>query len=908
MGVRQKKPENAGMQFLRTGKIDGIKAAELAALCSRIVRRETEISSDRAIELGRAFVKYARPHGGILLQSAYRAYGWALQGGGKFRQAERTYLKARALVRNNPMLRAGVDRALIDVYMYLGNFSKARRHARISLATFTRLKADDDAAKTRVNYANLLHRQDRHREAQRLYNEAGEHFAAKQDLLSAAFCIYNQANTHVQLFDFKPANALYRKAEKIFKKRQHDLHANGCRYGLAWLHMLEGKYHVALKELADCEDQYQSAGRPREVVLCKLDRAEAYLGLNLYPDAKRVAADAELLARRLGIQYEASKGALFLAKALLAMGKTGPARRALRRAESGFKRERNDGFLATVELTVARLENNLASRPDRIRTARKRFARSQLPLWEAICDLQILSEWPDDRSVLKRLAKNPAVSSVPHLLARWHTVQGDRQARRGRLKAATDHWYRACGVLDAVRANLPPIDMRTAFLRDQGDPYCRMVQREIDHNPAMAAAWSERYKTVGLWQTDDFMVRSNPVREKAEKSLSALARQVTVLSGKIDIPGRKQRESSTQAAKALATLQERVRQDLAAIDTSAKTRVREIESVYDQIYEAARQHPILQFHAGSHDLVAFVHYKKRTHVHRYSDGIRIARELMDRWRFLVERAPFVGDIPSRSELEDERILLGQIGEWLLPPLELSAGWKRLLIVPEGGITNFPWQAIIYRGQPLAHQYELLLVPSIQHFLHARGKVTRSKKIEVFVGRTEDLPLAGEEARLFVQAGRNQTLVHDPCRREDWPDKSSAAVWHYTGHATLRRDNPFYSALMLDDGPIFAADFRLKKNIVHLVTLAACRTGQQAFLPGEESTGLVRSLMEMGARNVLASQWAISDASTMLWMKEFYSRFLAGEPIPSAVRTTALQIRNKYPSSFHWAAFSVFGAG
>ena len=153
-----------------------------------------------------------------------------------------------------------------------------------------------------------------------------------------------------------------------------------------------------------------------------------------------------------------------------------------------------------------------------------------------------------------------------------------------------------------------------------------------------------------------------------------------------------------------------------------------------------------------------------------------------------------------------------------------------------------------------------------------------------------------------------TEIYDPCRRADWPDNSTARVWHFSGHAHLRADNPFYSSLLLEDGPLFAADFRLKKNNVELITLAACRTGQQTGLPGEEASGLVRSLLEMGARNIIAGNWAVADRSASMWMKLFYTYYLDGASIGEAVRQTVRGVREKYPSAYHWGAFSLFGAG
>jgi len=173
---------------------------------------------------------------------------------------------------------------------------------------------------------------------------------------------------------------------------------------------------------------------------------------------------------------------------------------------------------------------------------------------------------------------------------------------------------------------------------------------------------------------------------------------------------------------------------------------------------------------------------------------------------------------------------------------------------------------------------------------------------------DDLQNARSEISALRQLGNGSVIVRDPCRRDDWPNGSEACVWHYTGHAQWRPDNPFYSSLTLSDGPLFAADFRLKRNKVGLVVLAACRSGRASVLPGDEADGLVRSLLEMGAKNVLASHWAVSDRSTAYWMRRFYNRLSAGDTVANATVKAALEVREKFPSAYDWSAFSLYGAG
>lgn len=902
--------------FLSRGIIDRFEVSEIIAACDDRVRSETQVSAKKAVALGRNFVKQARPLGNEVYLKALRASGWAELVAGNYREAEKAYLGARDLKEADVMLKASIDRVLIDIYMYLDNYAEAEKRAKMALETFRRKQAKGEAAKTNVNYGNLLHRQDRHKEANRLYAQAARYFHSQKNDFATALCWYNQANTEVQLFDFETANRLFTDGRVIFQKLDQALYATGCLYGLAWLHMLQGDFHIALKELTECEAFYTKGNHPRELILCKLDRAESNLGLNLFLEARDSADEAARAAHKMGLTYEAAKGDLFSGKANFSLGQTRTAKNRLNRAVEGFKAVRNEGFSAATTLALAQLQRAQTGKLDHVKAAYDRFSKSQLPLWEAICDLQIAAEWPDESQSLKRLAHNKAAKTVPHLAARRYTLLGDRAARQKRISHAIDHWTKAAEILDAVRAKLPPIDMRSSFFAQQSEPHQRLVAAEYEKRPIEAAAWSERFKTVGIWGISNDQVLSNPARKRVLESLTILAGQVSAISGLIGHSGG-ERTSPAAMSKTHVRLHRQVRADLADLEKEKKERKEgkakrdpdSSETIQALISKLSYDQPMVQFHVGTQDIIGFVHYRGTTHSHKFADGKRVVRDLVARWRYLVECAPASGRSYRKADLSVERELLGKIGHWLLTPLEIPSRSKRLLIIPEGQLASLPWSAIQNGKGALIDGHQLTISPSIRHHLYSKNRPNRSKDSHIFVGDITGLAHVRKETSAVRRCLESELLtLHQPCSRTDWPTHGKANIWHFTGHAQLRADNPFYSFLQLADGPLFAADFRLMKNDVNLVTLAACRTGQQTSLPGEEATGLVRSLLEMGARNVVASGWAVSDHSTSVWMDLIYTNYLNGLSVSKSIRQAAIGIRERYPSAFHWSAFSVFGAG
>ncbi|MCK5269119.1 MAG: tetratricopeptide repeat protein, partial [Spirochaetes bacterium] len=553
-------------KFIKTGIIDNIDISILAAECNSLLRQETQKSVKNAIALSRKFVKYSLPFKGEMLQTAYRAQGWALHVGGQYKKAEKNYLQARLLSNKDPLTRARIDRILIDIYMYQGNFKEAQKRSRQALNTFKKIKAYEDAAKTLINYGNLYHRQDRHQEALKQYKKVETFFKSKSNNLILALCYYNQANTLVQLIDFKKAYPLYKKAENIFEQLNFYLYANEARYGLSWLMMLQGDFHKSLDSLSKCMKIYQKASQPKGVMLCNLDMAEAYLSLNLISDSIRSSTIAEKQARKLKLNYEAAKASFFLAKATYATGKESKAKKILIRAREGFEKEKNYGFLAAVQLMSILMNSKSKNKTKELQLARNNFSKSQMPLWEAICDLQIGTSGIESKSAFDRLRKNPAVKTVPCLYAHWQTILGDSYADANKLTLAQKHWINAANMLDSVRMKLPPVELRNSFFENRSDPYLKIIETTAKDNPEKAALWAERFKTAGLWASIKFDSATHKVRHKAENSLAQLANQVMNLSYQIDDRSGKRSIVYNQNHRLYKSLQKQVRQNFIAID------------------------------------------------------------------------------------------------------------------------------------------------------------------------------------------------------------------------------------------------------------------------------------------------------------------------------------------------------
>ncbi len=108
------------------------------------------------------------------------------------------------------------------------------------------------------------------------------------------------------------------------------------------------------------------------------------------------------------------------------------------------------------------------------------------------------------------------------------------------------------------------------------------------------------------------------------------------------------------------------------------------------------------------------------------------------------------------------------------------------------------------------------------------------------------------------------------------DLKQYKIIHIATHGTVNTENPELSGLFLsqdttkkEDGMLYSGEiYNLKLN-ADLIILSACETGLGKIIKGEGVIGLGRALLYAGAKNIIASFWQVSDASTAVLMTNFY---------------------------------------
>jgi CHAT domain-containing protein/tetratricopeptide (TPR) repeat protein len=88
----------------------------------------------------------------------------------------------------------------------------------------------------------------------------------------------------------------------------------------------------------------------------------------------------------------------------------------------------------------------------------------------------------------------------------------------------------------------------------------------------------------------------------------------------------------------------------------------------------------------------------------------------------------------------------------------------------------------------------------------------------------------------------------------------------------------------------------------IVVLSACQTGLGDEMGSEGVAGLQRSFTIAGAKNIIMSLWPVDDFATQLLMTSFYQNYAQSQNVETAFKTAQLEVKDKYPQPYFWAAF------
>jgi CHAT domain-containing protein len=279
--------------------------------------------------------------------------------------------------------------------------------------------------------------------------------------------------------------------------------------------------------------------------------------------------------------------------------------------------------------------------------------------------------------------------------------------------------------------------------------------------------------------------------------------------------------------------------------------------------------------------------------------------------------------------EEAEGVLRTLSRWLLDPVGRLEGVRRLVVVPHGALAYLPFSALkTPQGDYLVERYSLVHLPSAS--FAARGGARASPDARASVAVTAlapqpaDLPATALEvnaigrtrrgARILLGQRASESALRDALR--------SGAVVHVASHGVLNPVNPLFSRIETapgrnqspdDDGRLEVHEVLRLEIRSPLVFLSGCETGlgpggSRRYVPGEDYTTLAAAFLAAGARQVVATLWAIPDTGAAVFATRFYAELDRTEPaeaLASAQRALLADGRFRHP--YYWAGYRVAGS-
>ncbi|WP_203996817.1 CHAT domain-containing protein [Virgisporangium aurantiacum] len=249
--------------------------------------------------------------------------------------------------------------------------------------------------------------------------------------------------------------------------------------------------------------------------------------------------------------------------------------------------------------------------------------------------------------------------------------------------------------------------------------------------------------------------------------------------------------------------------------------------------------------------------------------VELARSMLRR---LAYERPYAAGLDGLAEAGErlERALLG--------PAAADTDEGPLVLIPPGRLHAVPWALI-----PSLRRTPVRVVPSAVVWLRARrAHPPRSRRTVVVIG--PGLDSAASEAREIGRLVPGTVVLGDGLATADRTLAALNGAWtaHVAAHGTFRRENPLFSALHLDDGPLTVYDLARLRRAPFRLILSSCDSALAAHVGGDELLGMVGALVSLGTVSLLASVVPVNDAATSRLMLRIHRELGDGTSFASAL--------------------------
>jgi tetratricopeptide (TPR) repeat protein len=668
------------------------------------------------------------------------------------------------------------------------------------------------------------------------------------------------------------AAADFARAEELFASTGQDLEYAYARHNRGLIALARGDLPEALTYLDEARNRYDALGET--IPDLAIDRCSALLAAGLAQEAVQETDTAlSRIPPRGGIAYKRAELLFAAATAALAAGKSAGAGERARQARRLFRTQERAVWETRADLVLAQARYAAGERSASLfRHAEQVAARMEEPRADEAIQAHLLAgrlalsrrrmaeaERHLERAARSRRRGPPLTRSVAWLA---RALQAEA---RGNARATLAACARGLDALDEHQLTLGATELR-AYGTAHGAELAMLAQRDALRRGDVHRLlfWSERWRGTAL------AARSTPLRHDRQlvAELSAL-RSVIRLLGTNEMPASRRTALERERRRLEAAVQARTRR-------SPGGRMQEAEEFdLDMLFGELGGSSLIELVEVDGVLHVITVADRRVRLHTVGgvpeDEIRMSRFLLRR---LARSTPRSGDerLLAYRGTHLESLLLGSAAA------ELGDG--PVIVIPPGRLQAVPWTLM-----PSLHDRAVTVAPSALTWVRARHKRPPAhRRVALVVG--PGLVTGGAEVAQMRSGYPESVMLGNGSATAEQVLGALDGAWlaHIAAHGTFRADNPMFSSLRLDDGPLTVHDFERLARAPYRLVLSSCDSGVAAPVGADELLGLVSSLVPLGAAGIVASVVPVNDEAAVPVMLALHGALQGGATLAEALLT------------------------
>jgi tetratricopeptide (TPR) repeat protein len=666
------------------------------------------------------------------------------------------------------------------------------------------------------------------------------------------------------------AAADFARAEELFATSGQEREYAIARHNLGLAALIRGDLPEALTYFDEAEKRFDALGENFPDLA--IDRCSALLAAGLAEDA---AAEADTALSQIppegGIAYKRAELLFAAATAALAAGNAATAGERARQARRLFRTQGRGVWEARADLVISEARYTAGERSaSQFRSAERVAAHldacrageaMRAHLLAGRLALSAGRATDADRHLAdaaKSRRRRPPLTRSVAWLAR--ALQADAH---GNTRATLAACARGLDALDEHQMTLGATELR-AYGTAHGAELALIAQRDAlrRRDAHRLLLWSERWRATAL------AARGTPFRHDRELAaeLSAL-RNVTRLL-EMDATGTQGRNALERERRRLeAAVQARTRR-------SPGSRVQQAGQFdLDALFAELRDSTLIELVEVDGVLHLVIVADGRVRLHTVGS---VPEREVQLSRFVLRRLAYGPPRPG-----DELILAHRgaaLESSLLGPAAAELGDGPVVVVPPGRLRAVPWTLMPSLGDRI-----VTVAPSASTWMRARRKRPPARRrVALVVG--PGLATGGAEAVQLHPRYPGAVLLGQGSATAEQVLSALDGAWlaHIAAHGTFRADNPLFSSIQLDDGPLTVHDFERLGRAPHWLVLSSCDSGVAAAVGADELLGLVSSLVPLGAVGIVASVVPVNDPAAVPLMLALHDALQKGATLPGAL--------------------------